>query len=121
MEKYNDVMKRILDLTETMEEGLTHIHNQVNEGYFEASVPLLQGVITAFASIEKSILDINNLRQVDFKEVFQNLRQGFNVLTESYEQGSGGKALEILQFNVLPISKKWKAALEQSFEPYLVS
>jgi hypothetical protein len=121
MEKHIDVMKRILELTETMEEGLTHIRNQVNEGYFEASVPLVQDVIAAFASIEKSILDINNLPQAEFDEVFQNLRQGFNVLTEAYEQGSGGKSLEVLQFNVLPIFKKWKAALEKSFEPYIVS
>lgn len=121
MEKYIAVMKRILELTETMEEGLTHIRNQVNEGYFESSAPLVRDVVTAFASIERSLLSSSENLPQDVEVAFQNLRNGFDVLTESYEQGSRKKALEILHFNVLPVSKKWKAALEKSFEPYLVS
>ncbi|WHY94148.1 hypothetical protein QNK12_12065 [Neobacillus cucumis] len=121
MEKYIDVMKRILDLTDTMEKGLIHIRNQVNEGYFEASLPLVQDVISAFASVEKGLMGVEILPPTKLGEEFQNLRDGFSVLTEAYEQGSGGKALEVLQFNVLPNTKKWKMSLEKLFELYLVS
>jgi hypothetical protein len=122
LEKYIDVIKRIVELSETMEEGLIHIRNQVNEGYFEFSVPLVTDVISAFASIEKSLwTSVDNVSNAELVNPFQNLQNSFNILTEAYEQGSGGRALEILHFNVLPTTKKWKAALEKSFEPYLVS
>jgi hypothetical protein len=93
LEKYIDVMKRIVELSETMEEGLIQIRNQVNEGYFEASIPLVQDKISAFSSIEKSLWSSGeNLFQAELENVFENLRQDFHVLTEAYEQGSGGKA-----------------------------
>lgn len=59
MEKYFNVF----ELTDTMEEGLIHIRNQVNEGYFEASFPLVRDVVSAFASIENSVWGFDNSLQ----------------------------------------------------------
>jgi hypothetical protein len=42
-------------------------------------------------------------------------------MVSAYEQGEGGKVLEIIQFNMHPDYKRWKAELERKFHPYVLS
>jgi DNA replication protein DnaD len=123
VEKYIEVMRRIVELAETFEEGVIHIRNKVNEGMLEVTTFLMQDVVSAFAVIEKAVwtYDQNLVLNPELEKAFKDLRNGLSTLIDSFEQANGGKILEILQFNILPASKKWKAELEIAFSSYLLS
>jgi hypothetical protein len=122
MEKQIDVMKRTLELSETMGEALEHIKNQVNEGKAESTIQLANDTMTAFASIVQGMRGfLNELPPNQVEEYTDKLLKGFDVLITAYEQHQDGKILEVLQFNVLPAYKKWNGELVQYLQPYLVS
>jgi hypothetical protein len=122
MEKYMDVMKRTLELSETMGEALEHIKSQVNEGQAESTIQLANDTMTAFASIVQGMRGfLDELPPNQVEEYTDKLLKGFEVLTKAYEQHQDGKILEVLQFNVLPAYKKWNRELVQHLQPYIVS
>ena len=48
MEKYLDIMKRTIELTETCYEGLEHIKEKLNEGQFVETIPLMNDSVVCF-------------------------------------------------------------------------
>jgi hypothetical protein len=122
MEKYLDVMKRIVELAETCLEGMEHIKLQLNEGRFEDSIRLMTDVVDAYHSMEKSLQDfLSQLPPNRIEELSNTLRSAFEYMVSAYEEGKGAMALEIIQFNLLPSYKRWKGELERILNPYLVS
>jgi hypothetical protein len=122
IEKYLDVMKRMVELSETCLEGMEHIKLQLNEGRFEDSIRLMTDVVEAYHRMEKSLQDfLSQLSPNRIEELSNPLRRAFEYVVSAYEEGEGAKALEIIQFNLLPSYKKWKGELERSLNPYLVS
>jgi hypothetical protein len=122
MEKQINVMKRTLELSETMGEALEYIKAQVNEGQVESTIQLANDTMAAFASIVQSIRGfLDELPPNQIEAHTDMLVKGFDVLTTAYEQRQNGKALEVLQFNVLPAYKKWNSELVQYLQPYVVS
>lgn len=115
-------MKKSLELTETILEGLQNIQRLLNEGKHEQSVFMFEDVLQAFATIGGTIApalkELNNesisLQQAEFS-------QAADLVVTGYEEKNYTKVQEILQFTIIPRFKKLKEELEQTFNPYLVS
>ncbi|BAU26562.1 hypothetical protein DFP93_10856 [Aneurinibacillus soli] len=122
MEKYMDVMKQTVELSETMSEALEHIKIRVNEGNIESTIQLVDDTMIAFSTIVKSMQRfLYKLPPNQIEEHTDMLVKGFQVLTTAYEQGQSGKILEVLQFTILPAYKKWSSELEKHLQSYIVS
>lgn len=122
MEKHIEVMKKSLDLSETILEGLQHTKKLLSEGKHEQSVFIFEDILQAFATIGRTIApvlkELNNesisLKQAEFS-------QAADLVVTGYEEKNYTKVQEILQFTLIPRFKKLKEELEQTFNPYLVS
>lgn len=122
MEKHLDVMRRTVELAATCLEGIEHIRIRVNKGYFEDTIQLLQDFVHAVYQMEKSIQPIvNELPPNQLEEFTTLLRDAIDLVVSAYEKGEGGKALEIIQFNLLPSYKKWQSELERCLNPFILS
>ncbi|EWG11497.1 hypothetical protein [Cytobacillus firmus] len=55
MEKYIEVMKQCLEISETILEGLHHIQKLLSEGKFEQTIYLYEDVLLAYSTIENSV------------------------------------------------------------------
>ena len=122
MEKYIEVMERLAELTGTIVDGLKHIQKLLGESKFEETMNLLENVVSAFASIEKSIVPVKGkLEKHDIDSKSKNVQEALNLVVSAYELGNYGKAQEILQFTLVPLANKWKEELEKAFYPYIVS
>lgn len=122
MDKQIGVMKRTLELSETMGEALEYIKTQVNEGQTETTIQLANDTIIAFITIIKSMRGfLDELPSNQIEEHTDILLKGFEVLTTVYEQGQKAKIVEVLQFNVLPAYSKWRNEVEKQLQPYTMS
>ncbi|MCE7793202.1 hypothetical protein K8O68_12315 [Salipaludibacillus sp. CUR1] len=123
MEKYTEVMKHSLQLTETMVEGLSHIQKQLSEGKYLEATQLLTDVISGYASIENSVrpvlIALEKEGQVEghLDDVRKNMGQVVTLL----EEEDFGTVQEVIQFTLLPNVKKLKEEMETVFKPYIVS
>jgi hypothetical protein len=123
MEKYMDVMKRTVELSESCLGAINHIKVRLNEGAaFEDSIRLMDDLVNGFYQIEKSLQGfITKLPLNQIEGLTNRLRSAMEHTVSAYEQGESGKVLEIIQFNLLPSFKSWRAELDQVLSPYLIS
>lgn len=122
MEKYLEVIRRTLELSGTVLEGLEHIKYKLDEGDFESTITLFHDVVEAFYQMEKSIPPLmNQLPQNQLSDLTAYARESFENVVSLYENHMGIKALEMIRFSLIPAYQKWKAELERVFTPYVVS
>jgi hypothetical protein len=122
MEKYMDVMKRTVELSESCLGAIDHIKARLNEGAFEDTIRLMDDLVNGFYQIERSLQGfISKLPSNQIEGLTNRVRSAMEHTISAYEQGDRGKVLEIIQFNLLPSFKIWKAELDQVLSPYLIS
>lgn len=116
------VINNILNLVETMEEGLYYIKNKLRGLNIEGSIGALTDLIAAFIEVEKSITPIlEEISATGITQKSDNLRRAFDIIVKEYEENKGKKAYEILQLNLEPDFKKWKDELESVLRPYIIT
>lgn len=122
MEKYIDVMKTTVELSESCIETLEQIKIMLNKDSFEDTIWLMDDFVNAVYQIEVSMkgfllqLPVNRI-----EEKTSQLRTAMEHTISAYEQELCGKALEIIQFNLLPNCKSWKTEIEKTLHPYVLS
>lgn len=117
-----EVIRISLDLSETIFEGLEHIQKILGEGKFEQTIFLFEDVLEAFSSIERSIEPI--IKKVDreaLDEQLVSVKNALEIVVSTYEEKNYAKVQEVMQFTLRPQFKKFKAKIEEVFNPYLLS
>ena len=120
MKEYYDVMRNILNLSETSMDGLHHIASRLEEGHFESTVILMEDVVEAVYHIESSVLHFaDKLEPNGLDSATANLRLALNSVVHAYEQGQRAKALVFMQQNLLPAFARWREELNVCLSPYV--
>jgi hypothetical protein len=122
MEKYNDVLKRSIELLETVHEGLLHILKKLNEGHFEDTIYLFEDAVEAFSVIERSLNVIpKDILNEDVTELTMKVKNVIELVVSAYELKDHAKVKEILQFSLIPRCKKWNETLADISARIIVS
>ncbi len=123
MEKYLDVMRRTVELSETGLEGLEHMKQQIEEGYFEQSLPLFTDVISAYLEIEKSLsLFSDELSPNQLAATGQQLSASIETVVAAFEKGGGRESIyDLLNSRVIPQYRVWQEELQRCLQPYFIS
>ncbi|UNC91723.1 hypothetical protein [Candidatus Contubernalis alkaliaceticus] len=117
-----EVMKQIVELTDTMEEGLEHVKGQLDQRSPEKAIQLLFDTTNAFTHIEKAVQPIlSEIPENNIQEKTDKLRSALSAMVGEYEGNSGLKGREILQFILEPAFKNWRFELKEVLMPYTLS
>lgn len=123
MEKYIDVINKILELSETCQEALAHIKGKLNEGRFEETSPLMSDVVEGFYHLEQALPGL--LEQLPpgntIEQLISQLRRSIELVVTDYEQGDSGQVQEKLQFNLQPAFQRLHRELDGVLRPYTLS
>lgn len=124
MEPSYDVVKSVLDLAATVQEGLEHIHRRQSGGHSaESTISLFTDVVEAFAKIEKAVQPL--LPSVEGGEELiaktDALRKAVSWMMQAYEGSSDVTPLATLQFTLLPRFRAWHDALQAVLGPRVAS
>jgi hypothetical protein len=109
------IPKEILNLLETMEEGIDYSKKKVSESHMEDAIKVLLDTMEAFLTIEQlsnSYFDDSSKIEVSNKE--DHLKKAFEQITTDFENTGGNKAFEIIHFTLEPTFKSWKAEWERN-------
>jgi hypothetical protein len=122
MEQYNDLLKRTTVLLETMQVGLLYTLKRLNEGHFEDTIYLFGDTVQAFSVIEMSLNVIpKDILNKDLSELTVKVKNAIELIVSAYELKDFAKVKEVLQFSLIPRSKKWSEALADISARLLVS
>ncbi len=117
-----DVIKNILNLLETMEEGIVYIEGKLEDLELEETTNVLSDIIGAYSAVESALvplIDDIGENQIEIKsDIF---RGQLDTLVMDYERNNGQKAYEILNASVKPAFEAWREEIEISLRPFVVS
>jgi len=117
-----EVMRQIIELTETMEEGLEHIKDTLNQRTPKKAIRMLLDTTTAFTHIETVVEPmLTELPENSIEEKTDRLRSALAIMVSEYEENNGLRGREILQFTLEPAFKDWRAELQEVLMPYTLS
>lgn len=121
MEQFQ-IASDIINLSDTIMEGLEHIKKRVYDGHFEETYYLLEDIIDAVASIHKAtepmlpLLGENRIEQYS-----EHLTRLIDEMTNNYEAQRIEKAKTDMQLVLIPAFKQWKTELERCLSDYIAS
>lgn len=122
MKKYLDVIRRTLELADTCLQGLEHAKTCINEGRFEDGIIMLHDAVFGYYQMEKALVPVlANLPGTKMCPLSEALNNALNTVVSVQERGERAKALELMQFSVVPAYKKWHAELNRCLRPYVAS
>lgn len=119
MERYFEVMRRSIELSETIEEGLLYIEKRIKEGCLEEVQTLFNDIIEGFTAINDSIevfkgkLIRNNLDLLTEK-VWENLE----LLSKTYDLNNIIKVNQII-IRLISDYNFWKNELHRVIGTYI--
>lgn len=117
-----DVIKNILKLIETMEEGIVYIEVKLEDLKIEETTNVLSDTIGAYSAVESALIPISEEIGENQIEIKSDIFRGqLDALVMDYEKNNGQKAYEILNTSVKPAFKAWKEEIEISLRPFVVS
>lgn len=122
MEKHIEVMRKSVELSETVQEGLQHIQKLLTEGQGEQTVFLFEDILSAYATITRTIEPaLRELKNENIPAIQFECSKAADLVVIAYEAKEYAKVQEALQFNLVPKFKKLNQELESAFRPFLVS
>jgi len=122
MEQYIEVIKEILPLLDTMEEGAYHVKKQLSTLRYEEALGLLQDMMLGIDSIENAIQPMmDRLKENSIEIIGATLKENVSKIITSYENGQVVTLEEQVEEKILPGFKAWKEEIEITLRPYIIS
>ncbi len=117
-----ETARDVIDLSNTMQEGMQYIAQRIEGERFNETLFLFEDVLEAFASIQTSVgLLVELEKQGELEDSSRILRESMERLARAYEEGSLEKARLEVQTTLLAAFKKWQDQLQSSLKQYLES
>ncbi len=121
MRRNYEVMQRSLDLADTMQIGIEYIRSKFAEGRFEEMLPLLLDFTQAFISIQQAFPTGRETECLNgLVDRIERMQVGLTQLVSAYECADWGKAVTVLETQVVPEFTRWKEELERCYRPIVV-
>lgn len=115
-----EVIEQIIGLTNTMEEGIQHIEQQIEELRFEESIMLLQDVVKAVATVQKATTPLlQNLPDSRVHPLTKDLMEGVGLFVEKYQAKEREEMKQVFSEKVVPVYREWKDELQKILQPLL--
>lgn len=122
MEKYTEVIHKILELTETMQEGLDYIDRQLSDLKYEQACAVLADIVEAEERIQDSLkMMANELQDNCIEDCTNELRSILGKTMQYYENGEAAKMQDTVETCLIPVYRKWRDEIRRALEPYVLS
>jgi len=122
MEKYVDVMKRSIELSETVIEGFQHTQRLIRDTQFEQAVLMFEESLKGYAQLEESVRPvILKLQDDEIESQLEKVQKKAHLIVDAFGKEDFSKVNEILQFTMVPLFKSITKSMDQLFSRYLLS
>lgn len=121
MNKYIEVMQRILGLAETMEGAILYMDSQIKEARFEQALVTLEDIMDAQVCIREAMVPIQaKLENNGIEDSSQELQRALGETIELFERGDASKIELAVESNLVAAFTRWQGELRRVLEPYVL-
>lgn len=117
MEKYLDVMNGILDLSDTVVDGLKHIEKQLDEIRYEESFAMFYDVVEGISSIESSMNTFyDKLPENKLNVYMDEMKKEISLVITCYQNSEMKDFKTGIKSKVLPSYINWQNEIKRVFQ-----
>lgn len=121
LEKHQEVITRILELSDTIASGLDHMAKQLAEIRYEESFAMLNDSVQGIYAIEESLQQFINDLPVNKLEIYlDELKKEIDLLITNYEQKEAAAIKEEIVTKIPILYLQWQNELKQVLQPYVL-
>lgn len=122
MDKYLDVIRRTLQLSETILEGLAYIQAGLKAGEFEKTKTMFAEVIEGIYKIQQSLSAfLSELPANEIAALNGKLKNSLDGVVSAYEQKKAAQLKGKMEEELLPVFEQWQEELKRCLRPYLLN
>ena len=122
MDKYLDVIRKKLQIYETILEGLTYIQANLDLGEFEKTKTMFTDVIEGIYQIQQSLSAfLSELPANEIAALNGKLKNSLDGVVSAYEQKKAAQLKEKMEDDLLPVFEQWQEELKRCLRPYLLN
>jgi len=122
VDNYIDVMRRIIVLSDTINEVYEYIKEKVHEGNLETWYTMIYDAIYSIHSIQLAMVPfIKKLPQNDIEMLTVELNKGLNLLVSACESKDINNAYSALNDKLIHAYKNWQNELKAKMNQYTLS
>jgi hypothetical protein len=116
-----DVVRRILDLADTVKEGLDYADVKGLEGDLISAIRMFANVVEAFAEIEEALPVVGLAENNHVQNAGASLKEALNDYLECLEDSDRVALANIMSLSLLPRYEDWHRALDRALRPHIAS
>lgn len=117
-----EIIGQLLELSQTVGEGIKHINGRFKTGYYEDALGLFPDVVQAFVCIQQAIGTVSiQLPSNKTDDLLNVVNDSLNHICLAYEQQNWGLASDTVQYELFPAYLNWKTELERCFGALVAS
>lgn len=122
MENNIDVIRKSVELSDTVIDGLQHIQSLLFRGMNTEAIHLFEDVLYAYITIERSIRQIlENLAIQNPVKSITSIKVTIDIIISSFEQNRYEDVDSVIESELIPQFKNLKKEFEFTFYSYLNS
>lgn len=122
MENLITLSRDMVELSNTIKEGLDHLDKRLAEGHLEDSYYLFQDIVQAFYSVTRAMESMQaNVEIAGVVKATDSLLSAFEKLSTSYEDQKLNQARMDLQLILTPAFSAWSSELHRCLQPIMES
>jgi nicotinamide riboside kinase len=122
MESLITLSRDMVELSNTIKEGLDHLDKRLADGHLEDSYYLFQDIIQAFYSVTRAMESIQSSIEIEtVVRATDKLLNAFEKLSISYEDQKLNQARMDLQLILSPAFSAWSNELHRCLQPIMES
>lgn len=114
MNNNNEILKKALELINTMIEGIEYIEEKLKNLEIEKTINIIGDIIEAFQSIQNAIEIIDENLYIE--EEMEQIKHGLTILVEDYEKNQARKASNIIQNIIKPNLIKSEVKIKENLK-----
>lgn len=121
MNKYIEVMQRILGLSETMEEAISYMDSQIRESRFEQALVTLEDIMDAQVCICEAMVPFQaRLENNGIEDYSQELQRVLGETVKLFKRGDALQMQLAVKNNLATAFTSWQEELRRVLEPYVL-
>lgn len=120
MNQQRDILKRIIDLITTIDEGLINVVSQVSRNNFSQAIEITEITLNAFFSIKQAIKEVSFYIE-DYYEVkitFQSIDRHYEEIVTLYEEKEFKLVERIIINDLLNCFRELKKLVEKDYDMF---
>lgn len=119
MNDYIDVIKKSIELSNVLKEGIDYIKETIIFREYGELDSLVEGIVDSVVYLEKALNPVFlEIKDNEYEKIIKDFKNSLNLLKDTLDNGDMDEAISFIEDNLSVKYKIWKKHLDSKLKKY---